>query len=142
MSYMSLGYTAIVWVLMMLIPGAFIRIFSNDPTILKDCMPAVRIYFVAFLFMTLQYIGQTTYKALNMRARSIFFSIFRKVILVIPLTYLLPAVFFPEANGVFVAEPVSNVIGGSASFLTMIFYIRSLGRNIDRGMKQMNSLNK
>ncbi|MBO4395360.1 MAG: MATE family efflux transporter [Eubacterium sp.] len=128
MSYMSLGYTFIIWILMMVIPDVFIRIFSNDTAIFADSMPAVRVYFIAFMFMTLQFIGQTTYKALNRRARAIFFSIFRKVIIVVPLTYLLPLIFTPSVNGVFAAEPVSNVIGGSASFFTMIFYIRSLGR--------------
>ncbi len=129
MSYMNLGYTVVIWILMMLIPDVFIRIFSNDTTIFADSMPAVQIYFVAFIFMTLQFIGQTTYKALNMRARAIFFSLFRKVIIVVPLTYLLPLVFSPPVNGVFAAEPISNVIGGSASFFTMLFYIRTLGRD-------------
>lgn len=129
MSVMSLSYTALIWVAVMLFPAPFIRIFSNDPEILADVMPATRIYFCAFLFMTLQYIGQTNYKALNQRARSIFFSLFRKVILVVPLTILLPMVFDPPVNGVFVAEPISNVIGGSASFFTMLFFVRKIGKN-------------
>ena len=129
MSVMCLAYTAVIWVLIMAFPAIFIAIFSNDKTILEVAIPATRIYFCAFLFMTLQYIGQTTYKALNQRARSIFFSIFRKVILVVPLSYLLPLVFEPPVNGVFAAEPVSNVLGGSASFFTMLFFVRSLKKS-------------
>ncbi|MBR1874647.1 MAG: MATE family efflux transporter [Eubacterium sp.] len=129
MSVMSLVYTAVVWVLIMVFPAMFISIFSEDPEIMMDAVRATRIYFVAFLFMTLQYIGQTSYKALNRRGRSIFFSIFRKVILVVPLTYLLPMIMEPAVNGVFAAEPVSNVIGGSASFVTMWYYVSHIAKN-------------
>lgn len=126
MSVMCLAYTAVIWILVMVFPAVFIAVFSNDKSILEQAVPATRIYFCAFLFMTLQYIGQTTYKALNQRARSIFFSIFRKVILVVPLTYLLPLVFDPPVNGVFAAEPVSNILGGSASFFTMLYFVYHL----------------
>ena len=126
MSILSLAYTFVVWVLVMLIPQVFICIFSTDEATRELALPVTRIYFCAFLFMTLQYIGQTTYKALNQKGRSIFFSIFRKVILVIPLTYLLPMIMSPSVNGVFAAEPISNVLGGSASFFTMLFFIRSI----------------
>ena len=128
MSVMSLVYTAVVWVLIMAFPAMFISIFSEDPEIMMDAVRATRIYFVAFLFMTLMYIGQTSYKALNRRGRSIFFSIFRKVILVVPLTYLLPMIMEPAVNGVFAAEPVSNVIGGSASFFTMWYYVSHIAK--------------
>lgn len=125
-SIMALACTVVLWVIVMIAPAMFIMIFTNDKTILADAVPATSIYFCAFLFMTLQYIGQTTYKALNQRSRSIFFSLFRKVILVVPLTLILPLFMTPATNGVFAAEPISNVLGGSASFFTMIFYIRSL----------------
>ena len=128
MSALSLVYTFIIWIFMMLFPAVFIAIFSNDKTILLDAIPATRIYFCLFMFMTLQFIGQTTYKAISNRKRSIFFSIFRKVILVIPLTYILPMFFANPTNGVFAAEPLSNLIGGSASFFTMLIYIYKLGK--------------
>ncbi|MEE3468232.1 MAG: MATE family efflux transporter [Eubacterium sp.] len=133
MSYLSLGYTAVIWALLMLFPTAFVGIISDDPDILHQTVGATRIYFCAFLFMTLQYIGQTSYKALNQRARSIFFSIFRKVILVVPLTYLLPLILEPSVNGVFAAEPVSNILGGSASFFTMVVFVRKLHKEKNTG---------
>ena len=55
-----------------------------------------------------------------------FFSLFRKIIIVVPLTLLLPRIGALGVNGVFIAEPISNLIGGLASFLTMIFTLRKL----------------
>ncbi|MCR4605499.1 MAG: MATE family efflux transporter [Eubacterium sp.] len=128
MSILTLSYTFIIWCLMMAFPAVFIAIFSSDKNILADAIPATRIYFCTFLFMALQFLGQTTYKAVSNRKRSIFFSIFRKVILVVPLTYILPMFFSKPTDGVFAAEPLSNIIGGSASFFTMLVYIRKLDK--------------
>ena len=70
--------------------------------------------------MDLQYIGQTVFKSLNKKKQAIFFSLLRKVFIVVPLTYLFPYIFHMGTRGVFMAEPVSNVIGGSLCFLTML----------------------
>lgn len=48
-------------------PGALIRVFSSDPSLVKDSVPALNQYFAAFIFMDLQYIGQTVFKSLNKR---------------------------------------------------------------------------
>ena len=70
--------------------------------------------------MSLQFAGQSTYVALNRPKQAVFFSLFRKVIIVVPLTLLLPMLGDLGTNGVFLAEPISNVIGGTASFATML----------------------
>ena len=89
----------------------------------------LHLYFFAFVFQALQYSGQTVFKALNKKRQAIFFSLFRKVIMVVPLTYLLPFAFDMGTDGVFIAEPVSNVIGGLACFITMTAtMIPELGR--------------
>ena len=54
------------------------------------------------------------------KKQAIFFSLLRKVFIVVPLTYLLPYALGMGTRGVFMAEPVSNVIGGSLCFLTML----------------------
>lgn len=77
--------------------------------------------------MTLQFAGQSTFQALGKARRAIFFSLFRKVIIVVPLTILLPKLGF-GTMGVFMAEPISNLVGGGACFLTMYFTVyRRLG---------------
>ena len=73
--------------------------------------------------MDLQYIGQTVFKSLNKKKQAIFFSLLRKVFIVVPLTYFLPYGLHMDTDGVFMAEPVSNVIGGSLCFITMLVTI-------------------
>lgn len=101
----------------------FIFIFSTDKTLLEHAVPALYLYFFAFIFQALQYSGQTVFKALNKKRQAIFFSVFRKVIMVVPLTFLLPYVFGFGTDGVFIAEPISNVIGGTACFSAMLLIV-------------------
>ena len=70
--------------------------------------------------MSFQFSGQSTFVALGRSKNAIFFSLFRKVIIVIPLTLLLPYIGGLGVNGVFLAEPISNFIGGGACFFTMM----------------------
>ena len=123
MSLMIFGYTAVMWTMIIVIPRTLIGIFSSDAELIRDAVPALNQYFAAFIFMDLQYIGQTVFKSLNKRSQAIFFSLLRKVIIVVPLTYLMPYVLNMGTKGVFLAEPVSNVIGGSLCFLTMLFTV-------------------
>lgn len=119
----ALVYTGATWGLILLFPEMFIGIFNNDDSLLTVAVPALHIYFFAFIFQALQYSGQTVFKSLNKKKQAIFFSLLRKVVIVAPLTFFLPYVGNLGANGVFVAEPVSNFLGGSACFLAMILTV-------------------
>ena len=120
MGAMMLGYTAIMWSIIIVFPNALIGIFSSDATLMKDAVPALKQYFAAFIFMDCQYIGQTVLKSLNKKKQAIFFSLLRKVFIVVPLTYLMPYALHMGTDGVFLAEPVSNVIGGGLCFVVML----------------------
>lgn len=119
----ALAYTTVVWVLVLLLPELFIGIFNNDDSLLTVAVPALHIYFFAFIFQALQYSGQTVFKSLNKKKQAIFFSLLRKVVIVVPLTFLLPYLGKLGANGVFIAEPISNFLGGSACFLAMLLMV-------------------
>ena len=86
-------------------------------------VPAMRIYFAGIFMMSLQFAGQSTAVALGRSKQAVFFSLFRKVIIVIPLTLLLPAVGGLGTDGVFLAEPISNFVGGTACFVTMLLTV-------------------
>ena len=90
MALMALVYTLTIWAVILLAPHFLISIFSSDPTLQADTIPAMKLYFSTFGFMLLQYVGQTVFKSLNKRRHAVFFSLLRKVIIVVPLTYLLP----------------------------------------------------
>ena len=82
-------------------------------------VPSLHIYFFGFFMMAFQFTGQCVFKALNKAPQAVFFSIFRKAIIVVPLTLLLPKIPMLGVMGVFMAEPISNFIGGLACYITM-----------------------
>lgn len=120
MGIMMFVYTAVMWSIIIMIPEVLISVFSSDTALIGDAVPALKQYFAAFIFMDFQYIGQTIFKSLNKRKQAIFFSLLRKVFIVVPLTYIMPYALHMGTDGVFLAEPVSNIIGGSLCFITML----------------------
>lgn len=113
-------YTTAVWIFVMVEPGVFIRMFSDSPAMEASGKEALKLYFFGFFFMAFQFAGQSTFVALGKSRYSVFFSLFRKVIIVVPLTLLLPKLWGLGVDGVYLAEPVSNAVGGLACFLTMV----------------------
>ena len=111
-------YTVFAWLIIMIFPKALVGIFTKDIAVLEKGPEALNLYFFGFFFMSLQFAGQTVFLALGKAKQSVFFSLLRKVIIVVPLTILLPYMGFRE-NGVFLAEPISNAIGGIVCFATM-----------------------
>lgn len=124
MSVVCITYTFIAWGILNLFPHFFIQIFSQDTELLQAALPSLRVYFFGFFMMSLQFAGQSVFVALGKAKQAVFFSLLRKVIIVIPLTLLLPMTFNLGTTGVFLAEPISNFIGGTACFTTMLIMVR------------------
>lgn len=127
----TVGYAALIWAAAMLVPGVLIRIFNDGPELLAAGIPAMRIYFCMFVVMSLQMVSQAIYVALGRSKSAIFFSLLRKAIINAPLTVLLAIPL--GTTGVFVAEAISQLVGGLASSLTMYFTAyRPMSRLPDR----------
>lgn len=122
MSVALLIYTVAAWILTMIFARQFILLFDSTPKLLSLGAACMHIYFFGFFMMSFQFAGQSVFTALGRSKNAIFFSLLRKVIIVIPLIYLLPLTPL-GVNGVFWAEPVSNFIGGAACFITMYFTV-------------------
>ena len=121
-TFVGSAYTLVAWGLIVLFPRFWFGIFSDDLQMAAAGVDMLKLYFFGFVFMAFQFAGQSTFQALGDAKHAIFFSLLRKAIIVAPLTVLLPALGF-GVRGVFLAEPISNVIGGLASYLTMRFTI-------------------
>lgn len=131
-SVSAIVYTTAVWALLHGFPEFFIRIFNQDADLVTAGVPAMKIYYFGFFLMSLQFSGQSVFVALGKAKQAVFFSIFRKVVIVIPLTILLPRMWGLGTNGVFAAEPVSNLIGGTACFVTMLITLLPELKTVDR----------
>ena len=121
MSLLGVIYTAAAWILVMLFPAPLLALFGCDADTIQIGAKMMNIYFFGFVFMSFQFVGQSTFQGLGKARKAIFFSLFRKVVIVVPLTILLPRYF--GVAGVFLAEPISNAIGGLACFITMWFTV-------------------
>lgn len=114
----TVGYSLVAWLAIILLPRFWCGIFSSDQAIISTGPEAMHIYFFGFFFMAFQLAGQAVFQTLGYAKHAIFFSLLRKVIIVCPLTVVLPMLGF-GVNGVFVAEPISNAVGGLICFCTM-----------------------
>lgn len=119
-SVVAIVYTTAAWSLVHGFPEFFIRIFNQDEELVAAGIPAMQIYYFGFFMMSLQFSGQSVFVALGKSKNAVFFSIFRKVVIVVPLIVILPSWFGLGTDGIFMAEPISNFIGGMACYGTML----------------------
>lgn len=112
-----------VWLCLLLFPEWFIHLFNSDPDLVQACIPSMHIYFFGFFMMAGQTAGQSSAVALGRSKQAVFFSLLRKAFIVMPLTLILPRMFGLGVTGVFIAEPISNFIGGGACYVTMLLTI-------------------
>lgn len=136
-SAVSVIYTTVAWLFVNRFPDFFIRIFNRDTKLIEAGIPAMKIYYFGFFMMSLQFAGQAVFVALGKARYAVFFSIFRKVVIVLPLMLLLPLIPGLGISGVLMAEPVSNFIGGAACFITMFITVwpelsNKTGKNKER----------
>lgn len=119
----SFVYGLSIWLLVMILPRTLASIFNSDPVLLAATERSMRIYFCGFFLMALQLAGQCVFVGLGKSRQAVFFSLLRKAIIVTPLVILLPHIPALGVEGVFWAEPISDLIGGAACFTTMYFTV-------------------
>ena len=118
---MIMSYMVLAWLTVHFFPSFLVGFFTSDKALAEIAAPALKLFFAGFFMMGFMFCGQATFVGLGFPKQAIFFSLLRKVVIVVPLTILLP--YFMGVEGVFVAEPVSNYIGGIASFGTMLLTV-------------------
>ena len=120
MAAIGIVYTTLAWIITLLIPGVFIAMFNGGEELMKIGVPSMRIYSSDSALCLCSLRDRVCLPGWERPKHAIFFSLLRKAVIVIPLTLLLPHVAGLGVNGVFLAEPISNFIGGTACFVTML----------------------
>ena len=120
MSAVGMIFTTVCWLAVLAFPRFLLSMFSSDAALVEMGVRSMQIYFFGFCFMSMQFAGQSTFVALGKSRHAVFFSLLRKAFIVFPLTVLLPKVGGLGVDGVFLAEPISNLLGGAACFFTML----------------------
>ena len=113
-------FTFAAWIVIMLIPDVFIRLFSSDASLMDIGIHGLKVFFFGFFMMAFQVSGQATFVGLGKSRQAVFFSLLRKLFIVVPLTFILPYIGGLGVDGVYLAEPISNFVGGIACFVTMM----------------------
>lgn len=119
-------YASIIWILVELFPQVFISIFTNDSDLMTMATWAIRIYMACVLLMGLQISCQQTFIAFGNAKISVFLAIFRKIIVLIPLIFILPNILSDHIFAVFVAEPIADFIAVST---TVILFFKNFKRH-------------
>ena len=126
------GYAALLWILFLTIPKVFANIFSGDPALVDFTVWAMRIYMAGIFSTGIQISCQQTFMALGQAKISLIMACLRKLVLLIPLIFLLPQFLSNQVFGVFVAEPISDILAAS---VTGFMLFSRLDRILDQGAK-------
>ena len=116
----SFGYSIILWAIVMLFPQMFAMMFTSDNALLSFTSQALRIYMASMFMFGIQIACQMAFNALGKAKDSIIVAVMRKFILLIPLIYIMPAIFKAnQTNAVYMAEPVADFI--AVCFTAILF---------------------
>lgn len=104
------GGSFLIWLLCMTAPGAVASIFTNDAALIQYTTWSMRIYLAVLLIYGVQVACQYSFVALDQAPKAIFLTVWRKIILLIPLIFLLPHLWSDAVVGVYLAEPIADTI--------------------------------
>ena len=119
-----LTYSCLFWLCMMLIPQVFIGIFSSDPELMDTAVWAARIFLFGCFAFGAQTGFQQSFLALGQAKVSLLLALLRKIVLLIPLIYLLPLFFPDKLFGVFVAEPIADILAAFTTTLSFLVFAK------------------
>ncbi len=117
------AYTTAFWLLLMLVPKLFAGIFTDDAALVSYAARAIRIYMAGIFAVGFQISCQQAFLALGQAKISLFMACLRKIVLLIPLIFVLPLFFVGNADkamAVFLAEPIADII--AAAVTTFMFF--------------------
>lgn len=126
-----LVYSVVLWLVVMIAPQMFVKIFTPDTALIEFTAPALRIYFGGMFLFGIQIACQMTFTALGKAANSIIVAVVRKFILLIPLIYIMPHILSDKTMGVYAAEPVADIIAVTFTAILFAFQFKKALKEIE-----------
>lgn len=118
----SLTYSVTLWILVMLFPQMFASIFTPDAELISYAARALRIYYAGMILFGIQMACQMTFVSLGNAKASIIVAIMRKIVLLMPLIYIMPLLVADKATGVYMAEPIADL--AAVCFTATLFFFQ------------------
>lgn len=131
-------YSFILWALAMITPKSFVLIFNNDPALVDFTSHALRIYMAVSFVFGIQIACQQSFIALGNAKTSLFLALLRKIILLIPLIYIMPLFISDKTTAVFMAEPVADFLAVSTTSILFFVQFRKAMKEISNTKEVIN----
>lgn len=135
----SMIYTTFIWGVTLFAPKVFVRIFTSNTELMVYSAKALRVYMAGSLLFGAQIACQQTLVALGDAKMSTFLALFRKIILLIPLVYILPIFFADKTFGVFLAEPIADTVAALTTFTLFMRSFKKLQMDIKQKQRMETS---
>ncbi|MBE5054497.1 MATE family efflux transporter [Pseudoflavonifractor sp. DSM 107456] len=119
--FSSLAFSTAAWGAIELFPQVFVSIFNDEPELVSIAVWTLRVYAAGMFMLGIQFSCQQTFVALGEAKVSLFLALLRKIILLIPLIFILPNFFTDKVLGVFVAEPAADVLAAITTGLIFLW---------------------
>lgn len=127
----SLSYSMVIWVCIMLMPQVFAGIFTPDAELLDFTAKALRIYCAGLGLFGIQIACQMAFVSLGQALCSMTVAIMRKFVLLLPLIYLVPTLVSDKTMGVYMAEPVADVLAVTFTAVLFFFVFRKAMKKLE-----------
>ena len=124
-------YSVTLWSVVMLIPEAFVGIFTPDADLIEFTAPALRIYLGGIFLFGIQIACQMTFTSLGKAVNSIVVAVVRKFILLLPLIYIIPLLVSNKTMGVYMAEPIADIVAVTFTSILFAFQFKKAMKSLE-----------
>ncbi|MBE6978849.1 MAG: MATE family efflux transporter [Ruminococcaceae bacterium] len=124
--FVCVGYATVFWLLLMAAPHVFAGVFTSDTALVEYTTWAIRIFAACVFSIGFQLSCQQAFMALGQAKASLFLACLRKLLLLIPLIFILPNFFEDKVFAVFLAEPVSDFVAAAITTITFFVFFRKM----------------
>lgn len=125
-----LTYSISLWTAVMLFPEFFVGIFTSDKTLIDFAAPMLRVYLGGVCVFGIQIACQMTFTSLGKAVNSIIVAVVRKFVLLLPLIYIMPHIISNQSKGVYMAEPVADIIAVTFTAILFAFQFKKATQEI------------
>ena len=125
-------YSLTMWAAVMIFPGMFVSIFTPDTALIDFASRALRIYFSGMLLFGIQIACQMTFVSLGNAPSSVIVAVVRKFVLLLPLIYLMPNLVSNATTGVYMAEPIADVLAVTFTAILFTFQFKKALKKIEK----------
>ena len=124
-------YSVTLWSVVMLIPEAFVGIFTPDADLIEFTAPALRIYLGGIFLFGIQIACQMTFTSLGKAVNSIVVAVVRKFVLLLPLIYIIPLFVSNKTMGVYMAEPIADIVAVTFTSILFAFQFKKAMKSLE-----------